>query len=142
MVTTSASAPSADHNSLRLLRGFIGRERESGDVRARLADVRLLTLTAVGGCGKTRLALEVARGVVDQYPDGVWLVELAPLADQTLVPHRVAAAVGVRETAGQSTVDALAARLRPRRLLLLLDNCRAPTGCLRSDGRCPAAGLP
>jgi predicted ATPase len=123
MVTTSASTPSAHHNLPAALTSFIGRDRELGDVRGRLAHVRLLTLTGVGGCGKTRLALEVARALLDRYPDGVWLVELAPLADPALVPHRVAAAVGVRETSGQSTVDALAARLRPRRLLLLLDNC-------------------
>ncbi len=93
------------------------------EVQARVGVARLLTLTGVGGCGKTRLALEVARAVRDRFPDGVWLVELGPLADPVLVPHSVAAVVGVREKAGQSTVDALAFRLRTRRLLLVLDNC-------------------
>ncbi len=93
------------------------------DVQARVGVARLLTLTGVGGCGKTRLALEVARAVRNRFPDGVWLVELGPLADPVLVPHSVAAVVGVREKAGQSTVDALATRLRARRLLLVLDNC-------------------
>jgi hypothetical protein len=92
-------------------------------VQARLADARLLTLTGVGGCGKTRLALEVARASLDQYPGGVWLAELAPLADPALVQQSVAAVVGVRDAAGQSTVSAIAARLRGRRVLLVLDNC-------------------
>ena len=93
------------------------------DIKTRLADARLLTLTGMGGCGKTRLALEVARAVLDRYPDGVWLVELASLADPTLVPYSVAGVVGGLESAGQSTVSALAAHLRGRCLLLVLDNC-------------------
>jgi predicted ATPase len=93
------------------------------DVRARLAETRLLTLTGVGGCGKTRLALEVARAVLDRYVDGVWLVELASLADPDLVPYSVAGVVGGRESAGQSTVSALAAHMRGRCVLLVLDNC-------------------
>jgi predicted ATPase/DNA-binding CsgD family transcriptional regulator len=111
------------HNLPASLTSFIGRERELAEVRARLADVRLLTLTGVGGCGKTRLALEVARAVLDLYRDGVWLVEFAPLADPALVPYSVAAVVAARETAGQSANSALAARLCGRRLLLVLDNC-------------------
>jgi len=82
-----------------------------------------VTLTGVGGCGKTRLALEVSRAVLDQYPDGVWLVELGPLADVALVPHSVAAVLGVRQAAGQTSISALTTRLRERRLLLVLDNC-------------------
>ena len=123
MVTSAAPGRSARHNVPASLTSFLGREREVAEVRARLAAGRLLTLTGVGGCGKTRLALEVARVVLDQYPDGVWLVELGPTADAALVPHSVAAVVGARETAGQSTVNALASRLRARRLLLVLDNC-------------------
>ncbi len=123
MATSGASLGTVRHNLPASLTSFIGRERELADLQARLADARLLTLTGVGGCGKTRLALELARAVLDQYPDGVWLVELAPLSDAELVPHSVAAVVGVRETAGQSTVDALGTRLRARRLMLVLDNC-------------------
>jgi predicted ATPase/DNA-binding CsgD family transcriptional regulator len=120
---TAAPGRSARHNLPAPLTSFIGREREVAEVQARLAAGRLLTLTGVGGCGKTRLALEVARVVLDQYPDGVWLVELGPLADAALVPHSVAAVVAVRETAGQSTINAVASRLRARRALLVLDNC-------------------
>ena len=82
-----------------------------------------MTLTGVGGCGKTRLALEAARHVLDRYPDGVWLVELAPLADPALVPHRVGVMLGVGETAGQSLVSTLASAVSNRRVLLILDNC-------------------
>jgi non-specific serine/threonine protein kinase len=132
MATSAPPSRSARHNLPASLTSFIGREHELADVQARLADGRLLTLTGVGGCGKTRLALEVARALLDRYSDGVWLVELGPLADPTLVPHSVAAVVGVRESAGQSTVAALAARLRTRRLLLVLDNCEhLLDGCAR-----------
>jgi len=92
-------------------------------VQARLAGARLLTLTGVGGCGKTRLALELSRAVVDDYPDGVWLVELAALADPALVPQTVAAVFNMRETPGQPIAGALARALRGRSLLLVLDNC-------------------
>ena len=81
--------PSYRHNLPTPLTSFIGRERELADVQARLTGARLVTLTGVGGCGKTRLALEVARAVLDRYPDGVWLVELAALADPALVPQTV-----------------------------------------------------
>ena len=123
MTTSAPPGRSSRHNLPAALTSMIGRESEMADVQARVGVARLLTLTGVGGCGKTRLALEVARAVRNRFPDGVWLVELGPLADPVLVPHSVAAVVGVREKAGQSTVDALATRLRARRLLLVLDNC-------------------
>jgi non-specific serine/threonine protein kinase len=93
------------------------------EVQERLQTARLLTLTGVGGCGKTRLALEVARKVVERYPDGVWLVELGPLADPTLVAQSVAAALDLRAVADQSIERVLAAALQARHLLLVLDNC-------------------
>ncbi len=123
MTTSSAPVDSVRHNLPASLTSFVGRERELADLQARLADARLVTLTGVGGCGKTRLALELARAVLDRYPDGIWLAELAPLEDAELVAHSVAAVLGVRETAGQSTIDALGTRLRARRLMLVLDNC-------------------
>ena len=116
-----AAAPR--HNLPLALTTFIGRERELVTVRTHVESARLLTLTGVGGCGKTRLALEVAAQVIDAYADGVWLVDLAPLADRALVPHTVAAVLGMSEQPGQSMTTTLAAALRPRRLLLLLDNC-------------------
>jgi predicted ATPase/DNA-binding CsgD family transcriptional regulator len=84
---------------------------------------RLLTLTGVGGSGKTRLALEVARDLVEPYPNGVWLVQLAPLSEEELVPKAVAEALGVPERPQEPLTDTLADVLRDRKLVLILDNC-------------------
>jgi len=110
------------------LTSFIGRATERAALVALLTDAaapRALTLTGAGGGGKTRLALAVARDLVatDTYPDGVWIVDLAPLADPLLVPEAVAAALGIGATAGGTIVETLATALAPKRLLLLLDNC-------------------
>src|SRR5216110_3252375 len=88
---------------------LIGRDEDLGAVRDLVlhAEGRLVTLTGAGGSGKTSLALEVARGLVGAFPDGVWLVELAPLADPTLVPQAVASALGLREGGGRAPRDAL-----------------------------------
>jgi non-specific serine/threonine protein kinase len=88
-----------------------------------LGGTRLLTLTGVGGCGKTRLALDVPRAAIDDYADGVWLVELGPLADPVLVGPHVATVLRVRETAEQTLEVALLNGLRQRTTLLVLDNC-------------------
>ena len=85
---------------------------------------RLLTLTGVGGSGKTRLALEVAKDLVGAYPDGVWLVELASLSEGDLLPQAVAKAVGVPERPGQPLTDTLAEYLR--------QECVAGSGQLRA----------
>jgi predicted ATPase/DNA-binding SARP family transcriptional activator/DNA-binding CsgD family transcriptional regulator len=102
---------------------FVGRETELRNVKRDLAMTRLLTLTGAGGCGKTRLALEVARELVGAYPDGVWLVELAPLSEGALVAHAVAAALGVQEQPDRSLTDTLVNFLRDKRVLLVIDNC-------------------
>src|SRR5262245_44933216 len=105
------------------LTSFVGRERELGEVAGRLGAHRLLTLTGPGGVGKTRLALEAAGALAPAYPDGIWLADLAPLAGPALVPQALAAAVGVREERGRPLTATLAAALRPRGLLVVLDNC-------------------
>lgn len=105
---------------------FIGRAREKREVATLLAASPLVTLTGFGGTGKTRLAIEVAAGCADGFSDGAWLVELAPLADPRLVPQAVANALGVKEGRGESgpdVLESLAAHVRDRRLLLVLDNC-------------------
>jgi predicted ATPase len=101
---------------------FIGRRRELRDLSTMLDRTRLLTLTGLGGVGKTRMALELARGTVGTHPDGAALVELAPLSDPGLVADAVAGAIEVRAS-GQSTIDALCEYLETRSMLLVLDNC-------------------
>lgn len=102
---------------------FIGRAADLPAVKARLARSRLVTLTGVGGAGKTRLALHVAADVLDAYPDGVWFVELASVAAPDLVASAIAAAVDVREEIGRPALATLVDQLRQRRLLVVLDNC-------------------
>src|SRR6185437_2950042 len=111
------------HNLPLQLTSFVGREREMGEVRGMLESTRLLTLTGTGGTGKTRLALQVVAELLPRYPQGVWLVELATIADPTLVPLAVATALGLREETGQPAIATLVAALHTRHLLLVLDNC-------------------
>ena len=110
------------HNLHRQLSSFIGREKELADIKRFLSDTQLLTLLGPGGTGKTRLMLQVAEEVIEDYPDGVWLVELAPLTDPDLIAERVAAALNIQEQPGRKLFDTLADYLRQKELLLLLDN--------------------
>lgn len=105
------------------LTSFIGREREIEQIQVRLATTRLLTLTGVGGTGKTRLALQVGAEVLDEFQDGVWLVELAPLSDEDHVPRAIVTALNLREPPGQPLMDLLKEYLSRKELLLILDNC-------------------
>jgi predicted ATPase/DNA-binding SARP family transcriptional activator/DNA-binding CsgD family transcriptional regulator len=102
---------------------FVGREREMIEVKRSLSTTRLLTLTGAGGSGKTRLAIEVVRDLVGSYADGVWLIELAPLADPELVPQAVAGALGAQEQSGRPLLESLLDTLGDKEMLLLLDNC-------------------
>jgi predicted ATPase len=102
---------------------FVGRAEALAAVGERLAQTRLLTLTGPGGVGKTRLAQAAAQQVVDHYADGVWLVELAPLADPTLVPQALAAVLGVHEAPGQPLHTTLTDWLAARQVLVVLDTC-------------------
>ncbi|MGQ0603380.1 MAG: helix-turn-helix domain-containing protein, partial [Anaerolineales bacterium] len=110
-------------NLPRQLTSFIGREREMAEVTRLLSHSPLVTLTGAGGCGKTRLALEVARGLVPEYPDGVWLIELASVSDPALVLPTVAVTQDLHEVPDGSLTQFLAERLHPKSLLLILDNC-------------------
>jgi predicted ATPase/DNA-binding CsgD family transcriptional regulator len=111
-------------NNLSLqLTSFVGREREIMDIGRLLGGARVLTLTGAGGCGKTRLAMQVAAAALDGYPDGVWVVEFAPVAEASLVAPTIAAALAVPEQPDRRVVDTLVDALRSRVVLLLLDNC-------------------
>ncbi len=119
----SLDNPALPNNLPQQLTSFIGREKELTEIRALLVRTRLLTLTGAGGSGKSRLSLQAAADVLDQYEGGVWLVKFASLTDPALVPQTVANALGVREEAGKPSVKTLVDWLRPKRLLLVLDNC-------------------
>src|SRR5438309_8515229 len=111
MAESAPGAVADPHNLPRQLTSFVGRERELAEVQRLLATAPLLTLTGAGGCGKTRLALEAAGQVAADYPDGVWLVELAPLADPALLPQAVASGLGVREAPGRTLTESLTGHL-------------------------------
>jgi predicted ATPase/DNA-binding CsgD family transcriptional regulator len=102
---------------------FVGRERELDKLQQLVGVTRALTLCGAGGIGKTRLALQILAAVADDFPDGVWFVELGDLRQPDLVVSRVASAVGVGEEPGRPLLETLADALRPRQLLLALDNC-------------------
>ena len=102
---------------------FIGREHETAEVERLLGSVSLLTLTGMGGSGKTRLALRVASGLAERYPGGVWLAELAALSDPEIVPQAVAGAIGVRDESRSDLAALIAEHLSGAETLLVLDNC-------------------
>jgi non-specific serine/threonine protein kinase len=105
------------------LTSFVGRRQELREVKRLLGTTRLLTLTGSGGCGKTRLALRAAGDMSRGFPDGAWLVQLAPVQDPMLVPQAVFGALGVHDLSDGLSLSSLAEYLAGRRLLLVLDNC-------------------
>jgi non-specific serine/threonine protein kinase len=111
------------HNLPAQLTSFVGREREIDEIRRLVGVNRLVTLTGSGGCGKTRLALQVATEVLDQFRDGVWVVDLAPLSDPNLVATAVAGVLQLQEGPQRSLIEVLSGFVRARRLLVILDNC-------------------
>jgi len=127
--------PAVDHPTNNLpvqLTSFIGREKEIAEIRRLLTTANrersgegthLLTLTGPGGTGKTRLALQAATQLLDAFPDGIWLIELAMLSDPLLVPQTVAALLGVREEPNYPLTRALTTYLRTKTMLLIFDNC-------------------
>jgi predicted ATPase/class 3 adenylate cyclase/tetratricopeptide (TPR) repeat protein len=102
---------------------FVGREKEISEVKRLLTASRLVTLTGPGGTGKTRLALQVANELLEDYPDGVWFVELAPLADPALIPATTVGALRINTAPGLPRQQALFEYLRSRKLLIIFDNC-------------------
>ena len=116
-------AGSHAHNLPAQLTSFVERAGEMVKVRQCLCESRLVTITGSGGSGKTRLALELSREVLDDYSDGVWLIELAPVTDPSLVPVTIATVLQVREIQGRPLLDTLIDYLRNRAVLLVVDNC-------------------
>ncbi len=102
---------------------FVGRESELDEVQAAVKAHRLVTLTGVGGVGKTRLAVEVAARLADEFSDGVWLFELAAVTDPAAVPDAVAAVLGITQQPGKTVSESVAAALEGRLRLLVFDNC-------------------
>ncbi len=126
------SLESVPNNLPLQITSFIGREREMEEVKRMLGGARLLTLTGMGGTGKTRLSLQVAAELFDTFPDGVWFVEFATIADSDRVEETVAGTLEVRPESGRSLTAALATFLRDKRALLVFDNCEhVVAGCAR-----------
>jgi len=125
---------------------FVGRERELARVKELLGTSRVLTLTGVGGTGKSRLSVQAAAELLEHYPDGVWFIELGPLAQPELVPQTVAVALGIREEPGQPILSTLLATLGPKKALVVLDNCEHLVGACASLADalihgCPKLGI-
>ena len=102
---------------------FIGRESEVAELQAAVKAHRLVTLTGVGGVGKTRLATEVAARLADEFPDGVWFFELAAVTDPAAIPDAVAALLGITQQPGKTVTESVASALEGRSRLLVFDNC-------------------
>jgi predicted ATPase/DNA-binding XRE family transcriptional regulator len=120
------SLPSSNNPNSNLpapLTTFIGREKEQTDAIRLISKYRLVTLTGSGGVGKTRLSIKVGEQVLGNYVDGVWLVELAPILDPSLVPRTIALTLGLRDDPQRRIIDLLCDYMREKRMLLLLDNC-------------------
>ncbi|MEO8693211.1 MAG: LuxR C-terminal-related transcriptional regulator [Acidimicrobiales bacterium] len=110
-------------NLPQLLSSFVGRDRLMADAAELVRSNRLVTLSGVGGVGKTRLAIELAVELADEFPDGVWLVELAPVGDPNSVPAAFATALGIDPQGDAALIDTVADAVNGRRLLLVVDNC-------------------
>jgi predicted ATPase/class 3 adenylate cyclase len=110
------------------LTSFVGREKELADIQKLLLGTHILTLVGPGGTGKTRLSLQVASALLDRFPDGLWLVELAPILDPLLVPRTTAMTIGLRDEPQRPVIDMLCDYLREKKMLILLDNCEHLVG--------------
>lgn len=122
-VTKTSETGVSRHILPHQLSSFIGREKEQKEIADLIANHRLVTLTGAGGIGKTRLSIQAANELFDQYSDGVWLVELAPILDPVLIPRTTAIAIGLRDEPQRPIIDMLCDYLREKRMLILLDNC-------------------
>ena len=114
------------------LTSFVGREDEVAQIKRLLQRHRLVTLVGTGGGGKTRCAIQVGADLLESFGDGVWLVDLAPISDASLVTAEIARAIGVREVPNRPLLDALLAYCKRQSLLLICDNCEHVIGEARA----------
>jgi predicted ATPase len=122
--TVSQEEEKKSNNNLPVqLTNFIGRSKEMATVKSLIEEHRLVTLTGAGGCGKTRLACEVAAQVVTDFEDGVWFVDLAPVSNENRVAREIAEALTITEVADKSLIDTIIERIKEQKLLIILDNC-------------------
>jgi transcriptional regulator with XRE-family HTH domain len=112
----------ANHNLPQPLTSFIGRRQEIGEISASLAEHQLVTVVGAGGVGKTRVVVQLAAELVDNYPDGIWLVDLAPLSREALIENAVLTSLKLSSPTGDA-LELITAYLKARRILLILDNC-------------------
>jgi predicted ATPase/class 3 adenylate cyclase len=117
------SLESTPNNLPQQVTSFVGRDRELAELRRLLRSTRLLTLLGPGGIGKTRMALQAAAEALDDYPDGVWFVDLAPLSNPNLVAQATAAVLGVKDEPDHALVEVVLRYVCDKRMLLVLDNC-------------------
>jgi hypothetical protein len=130
----SLGNPALANNLPAQLASFVGREKELAEVRVLVGSSRLVTLTGAGGCGKTRLALQLAAGLADGSGDGVWLVELAAVAGEDAVAAAVSQALGIAAQSAQPALDTLLDALAPQDMLIVLDNCEHLIGGCAKTG--------
>jgi predicted ATPase/DNA-binding SARP family transcriptional activator len=142
----AVTAPTLLNNLPVELSAFLGRDKERSEVRALVESCRLVTLTGAGGCGKTRLGLQVAAGLLDGSADGVWLVELAAVTDEEGVAPAVSGALRLAVQPGRPVLRALLDALAPQDVLIVLDNCEHLIGACATTAeailrRCPRVRL-
>jgi predicted ATPase/class 3 adenylate cyclase len=142
----SLDNPALPNNLPAQLATFIGRDRELAEVRDLVGSSRLVTLTGAGGCGKTRLGLQVAAELLDGSGDGVWLVELAAVLDEDAVAPAISQALGITGQPGRPALEALLDALAPQDILIVVDNCEHLIGgCAKTAEavlrRCPRVHL-
>lgn len=130
------------HNLPAELTSFVGRRKELVELPGLIASSRLLSLTGAGGVGKTRLAVRLASGLPNEFSDGVWLVDLAPLSVPDLVAQTIATSLGVRESPSRSIREALLEHVRDRELLLVLDTCEHLVGACAAVAETLLRGAP